>query len=284
MSRVAPPRVFAGATRAPKPPAELAECVDTWRQTGFVLGEEIDRVLAGLRLEGDLAKAAAGSRFRTPGIAAAMGPWSRSWLARLQALHALEWGDYSSAVLLIRGAADFLAAATALLEGAGAEWSEWLASGGIELAPTVHATEFRLHPFRSAETLAGRPQLGEVYRQATDLSLPHLGATALVTASESNPERYAATFGDRDFHVGMAELLLGWLLVLGIETWDVFAAKSDRMPPFPDGVEGWQAEAERMLTRSDRCRIERTEVEGTPRLLVVNWRREPRSAPKRILL
>ncbi|WP_322796975.1 hypothetical protein [Tepidiforma sp.] len=284
MSRIALPRVFAGATRAPKPPADLAECADTWRQTGFVLGDEVEHVVAGLRLEGEHATAAAGSRFRTPAVASAMGPWSRSWLARLQALHAMEWGDYSSAVLLVRGAADFLAAACSLLESGGAEWSEWLAGGGVQLAPAEHATEFRLHPFRSAETLARRPGLGEVYRAASDLSLPHLGATALVTASESNPERYAATFGDRDFHVGMAELVLGWLLQLGMEAWQAVRDAGDRLPPPPEGVERWVADAQRMLARADRCRMERVEHGGEPRMLVVNWRREPRSAPKRILL
>ena len=76
------------------------------------------------------------------------------------------------------------------------------------LAPEQHATEIQLHAFRSAETMASHPVLGPVYRIVTDLSLPHFGATLLVAGSESDPSRIAATFADRDFHMGWAELSL----------------------------------------------------------------------------
>ncbi|MCL6645491.1 MAG: hypothetical protein K6U88_11035 [Dehalococcoidia bacterium] len=271
------------ATRAQRPPADLPRSSDAYRQTSFVLGEEVDLVLEGLELEGRHAEACAGARYRNRVVAAVFGPWSRGWLARLQALHAAEWGDYSSAVILVRAAADMEAAAVAHLQSSAEEWSSWLDADGIADVHDLHASEFRLHPFRSAESLARLPALGEVYREASDFALPHFGSTALLTASDSNRERYLATFGDRDFHLGLAELVLGWLFRLGLAHWASF--KSDApLPPVPDGVGGWCERATRTLQRKERCRLERVEREGLERALLVNWRREPRSAPKRILL
>ncbi|MCX7616824.1 hypothetical protein [Tepidiforma sp.] len=281
--RISPPRIDGLASRAARPPAELPGSTNAWRQTGFLLGEDADLVVEGLNLEGEQASAAAGAKFRTRAVAAVYGPWSRGWLARLQALHALEWGDYSSAIVLARAAADFAAAAAALAESGLEEWSAWLDGGGIGDAHEQHAARFDLHPFRSAETLARLPELGAVYREASDLALPHFGATALVTASESSAERVLATFGDRDFHLGLAELVLGWLFRLGLIHWETVGT-SAAMPPAPEGAAGWRARAERALGRRDRCRIERVEIDGIERPLIVNWRREPRAASRRVLL
>jgi hypothetical protein len=282
--RVSPPRIDGRATRAARPPAELAGASDAYRQTGFILGAEVDLVLAGFELEGAHAEAASGAKFRNRVVAAAYGPWSRSWLARLQALHAIEWGNYSSATVLVRAAADFEAAVVAHLEGGAAEWSEWLDSGGIAAAHADHATEFRLHAFRSAESLARHPTLGEIYRAASDLALPHFGATALLTAAESDATRVAATFGDRDFHLGLAELVLGWLLGLGAAHWELFGEQRAGFPPAPEGVSAWLERAQRALERRDRCRFERIERDGISRILISNWRREPRAVPRRMLL
>jgi hypothetical protein len=281
--RISPPRVNGRAARAPRPPADLPGSSDAYRQTSFVLGEDVALVLEGLELEGQHAEACAGAKYRNRVMAASLGPWSRGWLARLQALHAIEWGDYSSAAVLVRAAADFEAAALSHLQSAAEEWSGWLDGDGIGEAPDLHAAEFRLHPFRSAESLARVPALGEVYREASDFALPHLGATALLTASDSNRERYLATFGDRDFHLGLAELTLGWLLRLGMAHWEGFPGDAP-LPAAPEGAGAWCGRAAKALARRDRCRIERVERDGVERALIVNWRREPRSAMKRILL
>lgn len=282
--RIAPPRVNGRATRAARPPAELPGSADAYRQTGFILGEEVDLILEGLELEGQHAELASGSKFRSRVVAAAFGPWSRGWLARLQALHAAEWGDYSSAAVLVRAAADFEAAAAAHLAERAAEWSGWLDAGGIDEATTFHATQFRTHPFRSAESLARLPALGSVYREASLFALPHLGTTALLTASDSNRERYLATFGDRDFHLGLAELLLGWLLRLTVAHAELVQGVDSELPPAPEAVVDWMTRATRVIDRRDRCRLEEVEVDGEPRTIIVNWRREPRAAPKRVLL
>lgn len=283
--RVSPPKVFPVATPAAKLPMGAAGSADAFRQTSFVLGAEVDIVLKGLNLEGAIADASSGAKFRTQQMVSAMGLWSRAWLCRLQALHATQWGNYAAATPLIRAAADFQAAMLYLLRTGAVEWQEWLDNGGIAIAPEQHATEFRLHAFRAAEILAAHDILGPLYRVATDLSLSHFGSTLLVAGSDSAPDHVSMTFGDRDFHFGLAELHMGWLAELGMaqvqalrEFEGVFAAGE------ADAVAGWERKATALSAASSRCRVEHVEIHGMRRYLVHNWRREPRSAPKRILL
>jgi hypothetical protein len=283
--RVSPPRISRVATRAPKPPAEAAGSSDAYRQTTFVLSSEVECVLDGLNLEGSVAEASSGAKFRTQKMVAALGLWSRAWLSRLEALHALEWGNYVAAVALARAAADYQASSLYVLRTDAAEWREWLEGGGIAQAPDQHATEFRLHAFRAAEVLAAHEILGPVYRTTMDLSLSHFGSTLLVAGNESAPDRVLMTFGDRDFHMGLAELNLGWLAQLGVAQVDALVefegvfAITDR-----PRVDAWRAQAANLVEGRDRCRVETIERDGEKRYLVHNWRREPRSAPKRLLL
>ena len=281
--RVSPPKVFPVATGAAKPPMAAAGSADAYRQTSFVLDAEVDVVVDGLNREGAAAEASSGAKFRTQRMASALGLWSRSWLARLQALHALQWGNYAAATPLIRTAADHQAAMVALLRSDAAEWDEWLEAGGIAISAEHHATEFRLHAFRSGETLAVHPILGPVYRVSTDFSLPHFGSTLLAAGAESAPGHISMTFGDRDFHVGMAELHLGWLLELGIALADTLVEFEGVFTPTPE-LTSWRERAAAIAANPSRCRVEQLDVDGERRYLVHNWRREPRSAPKRILL
>lgn len=216
-------------------------------------------------------------------MVSALGLWSRAWLARLQALHALQWGNYVAATPLIRAAADHQAAMIALLESEGAEWDEWLAGGGIAISAEHHATEFRMHAFRSGETLARHAVLGPLYRVTTDLSLSHFGSTLLLAGSESAPDHVSITFGDRDFHVGLAELHLGWLTELGSVAAETVLAHEGVFAP-ASALANWRDDALARPRDTSRCRVEQLDVDGERRYLVHNWRREPRSAPKRILL
>lgn len=281
--RVAPPKVFSGATRAPRPPAGAAGSLDAWRQSSFLLATELDGVLAGLEVEGRTAEGSSGAGHRNHVLASALGHWSRSWLARLQALHALEWGNYAAAIPLIRAAAEYIAAEVETLDSGAADWLAWLDGGGLGLAPDDHATLFRLNPSRPGGVLAAHPRLSLVYRAATDLALPHLGADLLLTGYESDPGRVAMTFGDRDFHVGLAELALGWLFELGL-------AQVETLTRHPgtfvvDGAAAaWTDEAAGHLARTGRCRLEYVEREGQAVRLIHDWRREARGAPRRIRL
>ncbi|MGH2632174.1 MAG: hypothetical protein ACRDG3_02085 [Tepidiformaceae bacterium] len=283
--RVSPPRIFPHATRAAKPPMGADGSADAFRQLGFVLGDDVELVLQGLNLEGAVAEASSAAKYRTQKMVSALGLWSRSWLSRLEALHAVEWGNYVGALPLIRAAADYQAAALYLLHSQAVEWEEWLAAGGIALAPDEHATEYRLHAFRAAEVLAAHEILGPVYRAATDLSLSHFGSTLMLTGSDSTPDRVLMTFGDRDFHLGLAELELGWLLQLAVaqgealvEFTGVFAI-NDRA-----ALEAFCGAARARVADPARCGIEQIERGGEVRYLVHNWRRAPGAAAKRLLL
>ena len=282
--RISPPKVFPMATGAARPAADAGGSLDSHRQTSFVLDGDLAAVLDGLNLEGGVAAASTGAKSRTQAMVAALGLWSRSWSCRLEALHAVQWGNYAAATPLVRSAADFQASMLYLLRTGAAEWQEWLDGGGIAIAPEHHATQFALHAFRAGEILAAHEVLGPLYRVATDLSLSHFGSTLLVAGNESGPDHVAMTFGDRDFHMGLAEIHLGWLTDLGIAQADALR-EFDAVFEIGDGhsLQGWRERAGALATTS-RCRIEPVEVDGVRRYLVHNWRREPRSAPKRLLL
>jgi len=282
--RISPPKVFPDAARAARPPADSAGAADAHRQTGFLLGKDLDLLLEGFGAEGRAAEAAAAPKFRTQLMAGVMGLWSRGWLCRLEAMHAAECGNYAAALPLIRAAADAIAAEALLLQSNGGEWREWLAAGGIALAPEDHAMEYRLHAFRAAEVLAAHPVLGPLYRVVSDLSMPHFGATLLLAGSESGPDRVAMTFGDRDFHAGRAELTLGWLLELGAVQVALIQEHAEVFGSAPPGLGKLGERCEAHAGQRDRCHVETVERDGERRYLVHNWRRAPGGAPKRLLL
>jgi hypothetical protein len=141
-----------------------------------------------------------------------------------------------------------------------------------------------MHAFRAAEILAAHDVLGPLYRVTMDLSMPHFGASMLVAASESAPDHVSATFGDRDFHLGLAELHLGWLIELG-KAQLATLREFDSIFVTPPAASGSGAEkATEWLASPSRCRVEAVEIGNERRYLVHNFRREPRSAPKRLLL
>ncbi|MFN0145437.1 MAG: hypothetical protein ACKVT1_02920 [Dehalococcoidia bacterium] len=283
--RVSPPRIFPEAAPAGKPPAGSAGSADAYRQTGFVLGAEVEMAVEGLNIEGAIAQGSSGAKQRTQQMASALGLWSRAWLCRLEALHAVQWGNYTAAIPLIRSAADCQAAGLWLLQTDAAEWVEWLAQGGMALAAEEHAMEYQLHAFRSAEVLAGHEILGPVYRTATDLSLPHFGTTLLLAGSDSTPERVLMTFADRDFHLGLAELVLGWLHQLAAAQVEACLAYEGVFGiPDPAGAQAFATRSRAAAATPSRCRVEVVEREGMTRYLVQNWRRAPGAAPKRVLL
>jgi hypothetical protein len=282
--RVAPPRVFPEVAGAPRPPAATAGAQDTHRQTSFVLAEEVDAVLALLEAEAAIAEASAGAKFRNQAVAATLAQWSRSWLARQSALHAVQWGNYVAAFPLVRAAAEYTAASMEMLATGATEWTQWLEEGGIALAPDVHATEYRLHAFRSGSVMAEHAVLGPLYRAVTDLAMPHFGATLLLAGNESSRERVAITFGDRDMHLGLAELALGWLLQLGCVQVEAALGPGKLGVPEGDAVAGAVSRAQRLAERADRCRMTAIEREGERRYLIEGWRRRQGDAARKVLL
>lgn len=280
--RVSPPRVFPVATRSSRPAAEAAGSADAHRQSGFILGNEIDLLLQGLSLESDVARQASTSRYRNHVVASTMVTWSRSWLCRLDALHALEWGNYVASTSLVRSGAELLAAAYALLETSAADWVNWLDSGGIAPAHEEHATRIRID---DPLAVAGDSDLiGRVLEDSALLAAPSHAASVLLSAPESTPVRIAAVFGDRDFNLGAAELNLGWLLSLSTTWLDILAMRDTFPVPNPAELATWRAGVDRALARRDRCRMEPASPGGQSHKVISNWRRSPGGAPRRIVL
>ena len=281
--RVSPPRIYPEAERSSRPPAGAAGSADAHRQTSFILGETVDLLLDGLRLESAVASEAAGSRYRNVTVAALLATGSRAWLSRLSALHAVEWGAYSAAVPLITGAAEQEAACAAILQDRATAWREWLDAGGVGDLHEEHATEYALGSPPDGGALPDL--LAEVREAAAALATPSPGATLLLAGGESGAGRLAVTFGDRDFHMALAELTSGWLLALGVAKVELLLEATDVLPVSdPDALGRWARSARHELEAPRRCRMERRQIAGADRYVVENWRRAPAGAVRRIVL
>lgn len=283
-TRVSPPRISPEVALAPRPPMG-APGADAHRQASFVLGGELDLVLRGLALEGACAEASRVSRYRNQVAASAMAFWSRGWLCRVQALHAVQYGNYVAALPLANAAADCLTAVLTAFETGAAEWIAWLDGGAVALAPADHGMQFAPHHAPPADPVALPGPVVALRQAISILAGPAFAATLLLAGSESSPERVAMTFGDRDFHLALGELVLGWLARLSafhlegvLDHPDAFGM-SDKA-----AARAWIAEAAALAAASDRCRLEPVERDGVTRYLVHNWRRQPGGAPRRILL
>ncbi|KKL68225.1 hypothetical protein LCGC14_2127120, partial [marine sediment metagenome] len=78
-----------------------------------------------------------------------------------------------------------------------------------------HAASYiNLGRYRAGSALAQDARLGSTYRFLTDLAMPHFGSTVLQTAPDSSQQKLALAFADNLFHLGWAELVTGWLLLL----------------------------------------------------------------------
>lgn len=281
--RVSPPRVFPEAERSSRPPTGAAGSGDAHRQMAFVFGETIELVLDGLRLESSVASEAAGSRYRNVLVAAFLATGSRAWLSRLQGLHAIEWGAYSSAVPLIVAAAEAETACSILMQDSAASWSQWLDSDGLSDVHEAHATQYAWGDLPQDGTVPDI--LADVSAAAGELSKPSPGATVLLAGGESSAGRLSVTFADRDFHAALAELISGWLLAIGIAKVDLLLDASEVLPiSDPDALRCWKNAALKELEAPRRCRMERHEMDGAERYFVENWRRSPTGAARRIVL
>src|SRR3972149_764382 len=93
------------------------------------------------------------------------------------------------------------------------EYNDWLASAlGKD---REHAASYiDMGRFRAGSVLAKDERLGSAYRFLPDLTMPHSGSTLLQVGPDSGPQKLALTIGESAFHLGLAELVCGWLLLL----------------------------------------------------------------------
>ena len=291
MTNVPPQRVSAIAApdsyQLPSRPDDAPASVqDAFRQTQFVLGADLEVFAEAMALQLGLLKDASPSRYRTQELAALTGLWSRAFLCLQDSMLLACRGSYVSAIPAVRTSAEVIAAQEGLRAGELEEHQRWLL-GALKANESFKAVEFNLGRYFAGEVLATDTVLRSVYRPASDLGRPNFGATLLQVGPESNNSRLALAFGDTSFHLGWAELVIGWLIALSARQVRVIV---DAEPLFPVSderkaqYEELQAKSDELIAAPDRCSIEAVEDASDRRYLVHNFRRGSGAAPKKILL
>lgn len=284
--RVSGMRVPAGWT-LPGRPADLDEAAeDAWRQTGFTCGSDLRLIEAGLDLQVRLAATGYTPSARTMTMAGFAGLWSRALLSTSDAIALVRRGSYQSALPLLRQAVEHIAAQRGL-GGELDEWRRWTheAYGRDDEA---RATGIGLGHYFAGEAIAEDEHLRLIYRATSDLGRPNFGPTALFVANEATHQRYPLNFADHAFHLGWAQLLLGWALRLDAVQFHVALHFAQHFPAGDDlraeVVEHVRA-VEALLGDGDRCRLEEwTDQAGRRRHLLAQFRRRGGDAPQRLLL
>lgn len=285
MSDAPPPKVapfsFPDRYELPSRPSTATPAVqDAHRQTHFLLPSDMDMFDRAMNLQ--LAAVAIAAKRRTPEAAALLGYWSRTFSYLSNGCVLLTRAAYASCPPLLRTASDCLAAQRSLLGDGFDEYREWLATALGKDAE--HAASYiELGRYRGGSALAQDERLGSAYRLLTDLSMPHFGSTLFLTGPESSQRKLALAFADGAFHLGWAELVAGWLLLLaGAQIETVLA--SDELGVAPAlGADATRLgeEIAQALANPRRCRAEdlpdgrralhnfRRAVSGTPRRLIL---------------
>jgi hypothetical protein len=264
----------------PSRPATAQPAVqDAYRQTQFLLSSDLELFEKLMNLQLQIAKA--NSRLRTVEAAALFSFGSRAYSHIADACTMMTLGSYSATPPLLRAACDCVAAQRSLVADGFAEYRAWL-ENAVSQDREHAAMAFDLGRFRAGSVLVEDERLGMLYRLLSDLVMPHFGATAFQVAPDSNLQRLPITFGDSVFHLGWAELICGWLLLLcddqltAVVSSGVFAVDHGTLAVF----QSYAREVSASLSNGRRCYVE--EVAG--RFLFHNWRRTAAGSPKRLLL
>lgn len=263
-----------------RPAAASPAVQDAYRQTQFLLAQDLALFERAMNLQ--LAIVAASAKTREPIAAALLALWSRTFAYLAGACSLAGGGSYAACPPLLRTACDCIAAQRSLLATGAADFLEWLPEA-VRQDPTHAALAVERGRFRAGSVLAEDERLGATYRLLTDLSMPHFGTTALQVAPDSSLQKLALTFADCTFHLGWAELVFGWLLVLAAGQMETavasgaFAVEDEARRE----QERLSAEIGAALANPRRCRVE--EIEGG-RYLFHNFRRRSSGVPRRLVL
>ena len=264
-----------------RPAGEPPAVQDAHRQTHFLLPADLALFEQAMNLQ--LSAVGAGAKKRSPEAAALLGFWSRTFSYLSDACVLLGRASYGSCPPLLRAACDCIAAQRSLIADGFEEYHEWLPSAlGKD---REHAASYiELGRFRAGSVLAQDERLGRAYRFLTDLTMPHFGSTLFQVGPDSGPDRVGAlAIGENAFHLGLAELVSGWLLLLaGAQT------EAALEGPFVETGHPLREEAVRLRKQTEealagprRCRAEEL-PDG--RRLIHNFRRAVSGAPRRLLL
>jgi hypothetical protein len=261
---------------------------DPYRQTQFLLGEDLALFAEAMNLQLRLAKDAFPfSRFRTHALVAITGLWSRSFMYLSDALLLTVRGSYASTLPLVRTACEVIGAQEALRAGEMGEHDQWLTQT-LHPNEEFKAFDFEMGRYFAGNTLASDPLLGSIYRPVGDLARVHFGSTLIQVGPESNNTRLSLSFGDTSFHQGWAELILGWLLALAARQVRVIVDAADAVFPVSDeartAYEDLQHRIDAALGRGDRCSLTEVRDGNDRRYLISSFRRSSGAAPKKVIL
>ncbi len=263
----------------PHPSGASASVRDAYRQTAFLLAGDLALFKRAMNLHLNLALAC--SKVRSQESAALFAFWSRVYANLADACALLHAGSYLSCPPLLRSACDCVAAQRSLIAEGFDEYREWLPVS-VAQDRERHALRIDIGRFRAASVLAQDQRLGLAYRVLTDLSMPHFGGTLVQTAPGVSPQKAAISFADPGFHLGWAELVMGWLLLLaGAQAQTIAEWGHEQIGP--DAMETQAAlmrDIDSALANPSRCYVE--ESDGA--FLIHNFRRTAASAPQRVLL
>jgi hypothetical protein len=271
----------------PKPEGASQAIQDADRQTRFQLGNDLRLLHEGMNLQLRVVRDSHPSKYRTHPLAAALMPWSRAFLGIGDAAALVLRGSYASCPPIVRVACECIAASTQLRMEELPAFEEWL---GDALRPNEEhkAVDVGMGQFFAGSTVAADPRFSNVYRAASELSRPHMGASLLFSAPESNQQRLAVTFGDQSFHFAWAQLVLGWLLALcEVQLRLVLSTGGDVLNLTDEtaaSCSAWRQRIETVLTDAQRCAAEPMMVMGDQRWLIHNFRRQAAGAPRKYLL
>jgi hypothetical protein len=271
-----------GAPDNAAPPASR----DSYRQTSFVLGDDLRLFAEGMNLQLRILHESSHSRFRTYGYAAVMGLWSRTFSSLTDAALLVTRGSYASVANLVRAAAELLAAQHQVVHQEMGEFVGWML-GHLKHDDVHKAFDVGMGHYFAGTTLAADELLRVVFRASSDLGRPNFGATLLEVGPESNNLRLAYTFADPSFHVGWAEIELGWLIrlcerqvAIAVHMPDVLNITDETHAAYAD----YAGRVNDALPNRSRAFFEEVEQDGFKRWLVHNFRRQPSAAPKKYLL
>jgi len=287
VARIRPPPQYVLPSRPPESAGEAAQ--DAFRQTRFILGNDLDLFAEAMELQlklADDANPGTSSKYRTVELAAISALWSRAYTGLTDTLLLVTRGSYSSALPLVRTTAELIAAQEGLRAEEMELHHEWLANT-LRPDETHKAFEFHLGRYFAGGVVASDDVLRAVYRPAADLARPAFGASLLQVGPETSNTRIVLNFADASFHLGWAEITIGWLLALAARQLRVVLDAEGIFPVSDEhrkAYESLQRRIDEALARRDRCRVEEIAEGYDQRYLVHNFRRGSSGSPKRILL
>lgn len=258
---------------------------DAFRETSFALQPDLRWLRGAFALQRRIVEQSYGSKYRNRRYASALMFWSRVYSAGFEALQLTCRAAYSSALPLMRATMEWLGAEQAVVGEEQVEFEDWLRDAWSNHAEQ-HATAIGMGQYMAGQQIAMAPETAEAYRAVAELSRSHFGASALLSADRSHATRLLVNWGDEEFHLGWAQLLLGWQITIQ-DRQSRFAVGSGLFGVESADRQEYQRlhrQIESLLNDPRRCHATWVVDSGRQRLLIENYRRQPSGAPKRLLL